>query len=330
MVVAKPELFTIKKLYEIGKILIMSIEKFDRVSGGLTLDQVQVFLAVVEAGSFSAAARRLSRTQSAITYAIQKLEEQFEIELFDRTSYRPTLTSTGQGLLPRARRIANEVGAFRVQARGLGAGLESEVVIALDALFPMTKFVDSIQRFKLKFPSVSLRVLVENLGAATALVLNGNAILGILSPASSDTASLVRHPAVVVKLIPVASPEHPLAKLKGEIPVEVVSDHVQLVLTDTSPILAGRDFGVISPQNWRLGDLSAKHAMLLAGLGWGGMPEHMVAKDLKAGRLVQIYPSGLESARTITMYVGHRLGETLGPVARWLLDEFRVVDSRME
>ena len=306
----------------------MTIERFDRVSDGLTLDQMQVFLAVVESGSFSAAARRLNRAQSAITYAVQKLEEQFDIELFDRSTYRPTLTAAGQGLLPRARRIANEVGAFRVQARGLAAGIESEVSIALDGLFPMERFVCGIRRFKLAFPSVSPRVLVENLGAATSLVLNGNALLGLLSPAASDTPALVRHSAGPVRLIPVAAPDHPLGQLTGEIPVEVVSDHVQLVLTDSSPILAGRDFGVISPQTWRLGDLSAKHAMLLAGLGWGGMPEHMVAEDLEAGRLVQIHPSGLEGPRAITMYVSHRLGASLGPAARWLLEEFRAADSR--
>lgn len=305
----------------------MTIERLDRVSDGLTLDQVQVFLAVVEAGSFSAAARRLSRAQSAVTYAIQKLEELFGIELFDRTAYRPTLTPAGQGLLPRARRIANEVGAFRAQAHGLGAGLESEVAIALDGLFPMERFVDAIQRFKLVFPSVAPRVLVENLGAATALVLNGSAVLGLLSPAASETPALVRYAAVPVKLMSVAAPDHPLAQMLGRIPVEVVSEHVQLVLTDSSSLLAGRDFGVISPLTWRLGDLSAKHAMLLAGLGWGGMPEHMVAKDLEAGRLVQIHPSGLEGLGAITMYAAHRLGASLGPAARWLLEEFHAVDA---
>jgi len=306
----------------------MTIEKLDRVSDGLTLDQVHVFLTVVDTGSFSAAARRLSRTQSAITYAIQKLEEQFELELFDRSTYRPTLTVAGQGLLPRARRIANEVGAFRVQARGLAAGLESEVAIALDGLFPMDQFVSTLRRFKLVFPSVSPRVLVENLGAATTLVLHGNAVLGLLSPASSETPALTRYPAAPVRLIPVAAPDHPLGQQRGEIPVEVVSEHVQLVLTDSSSILAGRDFGVISPMTWRLGDLGAKHAMLIAGLGWGGMPEHMVADDLKAGRLVQIHPSGLEGATSIMMYVAHRLGANLGPATRWLLKEFRAIDSR--
>jgi DNA-binding transcriptional LysR family regulator len=74
----------------------------------LTLDQIRIFLAVADTGSFSKAAKQLNRAQSAVTYAIQKLEAQFGIPLFDRTAYRPALTEVGRALLPRARRIAEE------------------------------------------------------------------------------------------------------------------------------------------------------------------------------------------------------------------------------
>src|ERR1700746_922483 len=103
----------------------------------LTLDQIRLFLTVADAGSFSKAAKQLNRAQSAVTYGIQKLEAQFGIPLFDRTAYRPTLTEAGCALLPRARRIADETNAFRDTARSLASGLEAELTILLDSMFPM-------------------------------------------------------------------------------------------------------------------------------------------------------------------------------------------------
>src|ERR1700731_4262512 len=85
----------------------------------LTLDQIRVFLSVVDEGSFPKAAKSLQRAQSAVTYAIRKLEAEIGVPLFDRSAYRSVLTPAGRALLTRARRIAEEAGAFREQARGL-------------------------------------------------------------------------------------------------------------------------------------------------------------------------------------------------------------------
>src|SRR4051794_41744999 len=99
----------------------------------LTFDQIQLFLAVVDQGSFSKAAKKLNRAQSAVTYGIQKLEAQVGLPLFDRTAYRSALTGAGSALLLRARRIAEETNAFRDAARGL----EAELTIVMDSMFPM-------------------------------------------------------------------------------------------------------------------------------------------------------------------------------------------------
>ena len=89
-------------------------------------------------------------------------------------------------------------------------------------------------------------------------------------------------------MVMVAARDHPLAKYEGTIPKSELAKHVQLVLTDRSSLSKGREFGVMSPSTWRLADLFAKHAFLLNGLGWGGMPMHVVQDDLAAGRLVEL------------------------------------------
>src|SRR5580700_3707989 len=208
----------------------------------LTLDQIQILLAVVDQGSFSKAAKKLNRAQSAVTYGIQKLETQIGIPLFDRTAYRPALTEAGRTLLLRARRIAEETNAFRDAARSLASGLEAELTIVLDSMFPMPAVVKALRAFTAKFPTVPPRVYVQSLGAAAELVLDGTCMIGLLPLMFSDIAFLKRFPLLTIDLIPVAAPDHPLAALEGPIDTHILHDYVQLVLTDRSSLTAGRDY----------------------------------------------------------------------------------------
>ncbi len=120
------------------------------------------------------------------------------------------------------------------------------------------------------------------------MVLSGQAVFGVSGPLELSNDLLTRGPAGSVKLVPVAAPGHPLAQMPAPLSAAMTRDHVQLVLTDRSQLTAGRDFGVLSVKSWRLADLGAKHALLLAGMGWGNMPKPMVNDDLKRGRLVAL------------------------------------------
>jgi DNA-binding transcriptional LysR family regulator len=162
--------------------------------------------------------------------------------------------------------------------------------------------------------------MVENMGAVAERLLNATSMIGLLSPISIDMPELARKPAVEIRMVPVAAPDYPLAAWAGEIPPEMARDHVQLVLTDRSPMLAGKDFGVASTRTWRLSDLGAKHAMLRAGLGWGSMPEHIIADDLAAGRLVRLDVPGLGRGQGLRIDLAHRIDAPLGPATRWLAD----------
>ena len=290
---------------------------------GLTLDQFLVFTAVAEEGSFSATARRMNRAQSAVTYAIQKLEDQLGVLLFDRAGYRPALTEAGAALLPRALRIIGEVEAFSDQARGITQGLEPELPLVVDAMFPMPRIVDALRVFGERYPTVPTRIYVASLGATVSLVLDGTCTFGVALTFAVQEAELRAHPIETVRMVAVAAPCHPLAALRRPISTEELQQHVQLVLTDHSGRTDKRDNGVLSRRNWRLGDLGAKHAMLLGGLGWGGMPLHMVQADLDAGRLCRIEPEELgrsPSGVELSMCLIHRNDHSLGPAARWLSD----------
>ena len=289
----------------------------------ISLDHIQVFLAVVDRGSFSGAARALNRPQSAVTYAVQRLEGQVGFALFDRSAYRPALTEAGRALLPRARRVMEEAGAFRAQARGIAGGLEAELALVVDAMFPMQCVLEALRAFSQRHPSVPTRLYVEGLGASTSLVLDGSCTLGLLATVFSVSDLLTRVPLLTVALVPVAAPGHALAQVAGPIPSELLREHVQLVLTDKSAATGSRDHGVLSTRTWRVGDLGAKHAMLLAGLGWGNMPAHVVEQDILQGRLQVIHPAELLAADgrvLLPMCVAYRTDRSLGPAARWLVE----------
>ncbi|MFQ1701161.1 LysR family transcriptional regulator [Loktanella agnita] len=124
----------------------------------ITLDQCTVFLSIVEEGSFAAAARKLGRAQSAITYAIQKLEDQTGVLLFDRQAYRPTLTEQGRALLPRVRRVLDDVGEFRVQAQSMAQGVEAELALVVETFLPLSLIATALQKFQERYPMVQLRI----------------------------------------------------------------------------------------------------------------------------------------------------------------------------
>ena len=119
----------------------------------------------------------------------------------------------------------------------------------------------------------------------------------------------------------VAAREHPLALLNGIVPKAELAKHVQLVLTDRSELSIGREFGVLSPLTWRLGDLYAKHAFLLKGLGWGGMPLHTVRQDLLEGRLAKLSIEDLpDESLILPMSAVYLTANPPGPAGRWLIE----------
>src|ERR1051325_7553132 len=223
-----------------------------------TLDQVMVFLAIVETGSFTAAAKKLGRAVSVISYAIANLENQLGVSLFVRAgTARPKLTDAGRAILADSRNLAIAVDGLLAKVRGLISGLEAEVSLVVDVMWPAKKLVKALDDFRRKFPTVALRLQGESSGAGAHAVMEGVAAFGISGPLELAGDLLVRGPAGSVKLVPVAAPAHPLALTQGRVSAASAREHIQLVLTDRSTLTQGRDFGVVSVRTWRLADLGA-------------------------------------------------------------------------
>jgi len=286
----------------------------------ITLDQLSVFLAIVETGSFSGAAKQLSRAQSAISYAIANLERLLELDLFDRTGRKPVLTDAGRALLDDARMVDARVDRLLARARQLREGVEARLALAVDPFFPVPTLLELLAAFRREYPSVPLHLRTEALGAVAQLVAEGGVHLGISEPLPEFPPGLERTPLWPIQLVTVCAADHPLARLDAPIRLAEARGHTQLVLTDRSPLTRGLDLSVAGDNNWRLADLPTKQACLLAGFGWGNMPLHMVDEELSAGRLVRIRIAewGADSY-PVEMILLHRAASPPGPAGRWLI-----------
>ena len=291
---------------------------------GVTLDQFRTFVAAADEGSFSAAARRLGRAQSVVSQTLANMEGRLGIKLFDRSGRIPVLTESGRALLPDARAVAGNIDAFKARARRLAGGLEAELSVVVDVMLPTPVLTHAVAEFSARFPDVPLRLYVEALGAVLQLVLDGTCAFGIVGTLPDVPDNVVRERLMEVQIVPVASPSHPLSARPVPLTIDDLSGHIQLVLTDRSSLSSGTEIGVVSTKPWRLADLGAKHAFLKAGMGWGGMPLHLVQADIDSGALVIL--DVVEMPRRgawVPLSAVFKADAPPGPAGRWLIERIK-------
>jgi DNA-binding transcriptional LysR family regulator len=271
---------------------------------------------LAESGSFRAAAARLSRVQSAVSHAIG-LEDQLRISLFDRSTHRPTLTPEGRALLADVRAVSLKVDAVRARALGRGKGIELGLAIALDPQFPLGLAAAALKDLHDAYPSVSVQLWTAPLGVAIAALRERQCDLAITAADLPDS-SIELEALSFVPRAAVAAATHPLAARRESLTSAELADHLQIVVPDPSLLTDGRDFGVLSPGTWRVSDNATKHALILAGVGWGNLPVWLVERDLAEGRLVRVAAAefGQRGETFVRAYLAHRTDQPLGPAAK--------------
>ena len=295
---------------------------------GVSLDQLRTFIAAADEGSFSAAGRRLRRAQSVVSQTLANLEGQLGVKLFDRGARFPILTDQGRALLADARAVAGNVDLFKARAKSLAGGLEPELSVAVDVVFPLAPFTAAVAAFQKEFPATLLRFDVES-SAVIEPVLEGRCAVGVMASLRIAPPQLAGERLLAVRTPLVVSSQHPLATHGGPIPTAVLAEHIQLVHADPSDLSRPGGFGLLSPKVWRLSHLGAKLAFLRAGLGFGLMPLHMIEEDLTGGALVQITSeSAPPEGYVIVMSAVYRTDSPPGPAGRWFIDRLKHEDAR--
>jgi DNA-binding transcriptional LysR family regulator len=293
---------------------------------GVSLDQLRTFIAAADEGSFSAAGRRLRRAQSVVSQTLANLEGQIGVKLFDRRARLPLLTDQGRALLADARAVAGDIDLFKARAKGLAGGLEPELSLVADLMFPITSFIGAVSALHERFRATAVRLYVESWGTVAQHVLDGRCAVGVVTSMTPTLPQLTYEPLLTVGVPLVASPQHPLASHRGPIPTAVFAEHIQLVHSESSNRPPSVQYRVLSPKTWLLADLGAKHAFIRAGFGFGALPLHIVEADLASGALVKIVEEGAPlEGHLVTMLAVYPTGSPPGPAGRWIINHLKQI-----
>ena len=287
----------------------------------MTLDQLQMLIAVADTGNFSAAARKVNRVQSAVSQSIQSLEDALDLKLFDRSNKLPLLTDAGKAIVQDARRIINSTDALRSRAKNMASVAEPEISLSIEQVFPSTVLIESLRAFRVRFPLVSVNLFAEGLGAPEQSLFEGNVRLAIYSTALDGMPGYQMEFLGDVPISLVASSRHPLAQIKGLIPQSVLEEHIQLTMIDRTKRYRGV---VMGTRTWAFIDQFSRLDFVSNGFGWCAMPTHLAQSYLDSGELAELkLAAHAGEPLRFPLYAVHKVEQPPGPAAQWLLGELR-------
>ncbi len=297
-------------------------DRSGRMIDSLTLDQMRIFVAAVDAGSFSAAARKLGRVQSAISQSIATLESHLGVALFDRSAKTPRLTPAGDALVKDARRLLERADELKARAASIASNVEPELSLAVDPIFPHEPLIGSLKALSHAFPKLPVTIFTENLGGSEQRLREGVAQFAIAPMPLTGAGDLVAEFLAAFDVAAVVSMDHPLAREPAPIARATLEPYVQLVLTDRTPLTQNFSGGIVGHHIWRFADLSTRLEFLLAGFGWCNMPFHIVREHIAAGRLKALELAERDAFQ-FRVHVMRMRGAEIGRAGRWLIDDLR-------
>jgi len=249
-----------------------------------TLDQIDVFISAVEAGSFSAAARRLGRAQSSVSDAVANLEESFGTALFDRTKRSPVLTEAGETLLRESRDLLDRALTLESHADSLAQGNPTKVTMAID--IPYHFAMEPLRDFAARYPHVDVDLRNPSNGDVPQFILDGHAALGISFAQPQYSQELEFAALGELVLCHVAHRTHPLAQ-EPSITLSMLQGYRHLAHIKHSRVLPTTEY-LQSTQKWHAEDYAALTTMVRNRLGWATVPRQLVLDELESGEFVEL------------------------------------------
>jgi len=248
----------------------------------ITLEQWRALLAVVDAGGYAQAAESLNKSQSSVTYAVQKLESLLGVKAFEIQGRKAVLTPTGELLVRRARALVDDAGGIERSARALSAGWEAEIRIAVEIIFPAWLVLRCLDRFGVESPQTRVELIESVLGGTPEALLRGEADLAI-SP--QVPAGFLGDPLIRLRAIAVAHPDHPLHLLGRALSIRDLRAHRHLVVRESGTRRATRALGVEAAQRWTVSHLATSIQAARMGYGFAWYPEEAIRDELASGAL---------------------------------------------
>lgn len=285
----------------------------------ITLEHWRALIAVVDAGGYAQAAQALYKSQSAVTYAVQKIESQLSLKVFEIQGRKAVLTPTGQMLYRRALALVDEAGDLEQAARRLSAGWEAEIHLAVEILFPTRLVLASLARFGEESPRTRIELVESVLGGTADSLLTGQADLAICPQVPPG---FLGDPLLQVSVVAVAHRDHALHRLGRELGLRDLADHRHVVVRDSGAKRDRKAVSVEVDQRWTVGTIASSIQAVSLGHGFAWLPSAQIADELASG-LLKPLPLREGRERQVMLYLVLAAPDFAGPGVRRLAQILR-------
>ena len=274
----------------------------------ISLEQWQALVAVVDAGGYAQAAERLHKSQSSVTYLVQKLESLLDVKAFEIKGRKAALTPTGEILYRRARTLLEEAAGLEKTAKSASAGWEAEIRIAAEIVFPAWLLLKCFDRLNAESPHTRIEYFESVIAGTNELLLAGRADLAITTQIPQGFTGALLMP---LRMILVAHPEHPLHQLGRPLTMRDLRAQRQLVIRETDALRATKT-SIEATQRWTVSHISTAIFAAAMGFGYGWYPEERIRGELRAGSLKPL-PLREGAERVGQLYLVYADRENAGP-----------------
>ena len=244
----------------------------------ITLEQWRALQAVVEAGGYAQAAEVLHKSQSTVTYAVQKIESLLDVKVFEIRGRKAHITEAGQVLYRRARTLLEEAGALERGARAMSQNWQPEIRVAVDVVYPTWLLLECLEAFAKDRPETRIEIYETVMRGTDELLAAGRVDIAIGAEAGTSGRLLMP-----VAFVPVAHPDHPLHKLGRPLTERDLKRHRRIFIRDTSTQRKREVAGV--ELRWTVSNKATSIRAVSMGLGFAWFPEETIRDELRAGTL---------------------------------------------
>jgi DNA-binding transcriptional LysR family regulator len=288
----------------------------------VTIEQARAFDALARHGTYQRAAKALRKAHTALVYAIQSLEEQTELELLDRRGYRTKLTPAGERVLEQCRKLLACERELASVCAEIKTGWEPTLRVVFDGVFPAEPILRLVGQLRREGAPTRFQITAEFLEGVERTFVQGemDAMIAVL-PATTPGVRSMKLPALRARLV--AHKGHPLAK-QHRLTRDDLAAHVLITVRGSDPRLQLATSQLDATSSVQLHDFAAKKAAILQGIGFGWLPDHLIARELRKGDLVAL-PLDKGSTHTFSPMLHVRESGHAGRATQRLIDELRGV-----
>lgn len=291
----------------------------------VSLDQWRTLQAVIDYGGYAQAAEKLHRSQSSVSYAVNRLQELLGLKLLHIEGRKAVLSEAGKVLLQRSRQLTADASAIEQQAHHLEQGWEAEIRLAVEAAYPTQYLMRALQQFEPLSKDTRIRLQEVVLSGAEDILLKGDADL-VISPYVPQ--GFLGEELIQVNFVAVAHPEHALHKLGRNLTTHDLNRETHVIVSDSGS--KSIDAGWLNESHrWVVTSPESARQVIASGLGYGWLPEKEIELQI-ANHELKYLPLNEGRQRSVILYLIYAYPDQIGPASQQLAEILKQVSNHLK